>query len=232
MSYEYSENILVQESAGDLLQNELGWRVVFAYNQEILGESGTFGRTSYREVLLQRYFREALQKLNSWITPSQIDEAVQKFTATLSTSSLLQINEEKYGFIRDGIPVSYKKPDGTSSISKAINSKIVKAMPFIIPDCDLLKKFHLFAKPIFDEVFTKQKQTQDMLFRKIIKKFLKNSGRKWIKSVIIWTRRNGFLRNFIGGTFKYQIDSKGRVRIPAKIKSLHSYLFLVLMFHF
>ena len=28
------------------------------------------------------------------------------------------------------------------------------------------------------------------------------------------------LRNFIGGTFKYQIDSKGRVRSPAKIKSL------------
>ena len=28
------------------------------------------------------------------------------------------------------------------------------------------------------------------------------------------------LRKFIGGTYKYQIDSKGRVRIPAKIKSL------------
>lgn len=25
MSYDYSENILVQESAGHLLQNELGW---------------------------------------------------------------------------------------------------------------------------------------------------------------------------------------------------------------
>ena len=120
MSYEYSENILVQESAGDLLQSELGWRVVFAYNQETLGESGTFGRTTYKEVLLYRYFREALQKLNPWITPTQIDEAVQKFTATLSTSSLLQINEEKYGFIRDGIPVSYKKPDGTSDVKRAL----------------------------------------------------------------------------------------------------------------
>ena len=28
------------------------------------------------------------------------------------------------------------------------------------------------------------------------------------------------LRKFIGGTYKYQIDAKGRVRIPAKIKSL------------
>lgn len=108
MSYEYSENILVQESAGDLLQHELGWRVVFAYNEEKLGENGTFGRTSYREVLLHRYFREALQKLNPWITPTQIDEAVQKFTATLSTSSLLQINEEKYDYIRKGVPVTLR----------------------------------------------------------------------------------------------------------------------------
>ena len=28
------------------------------------------------------------------------------------------------------------------------------------------------------------------------------------------------MRKFIGGTYRYQIDSKGRVRIPAKIKSL------------
>ena len=49
MSYEYSENILVQESAGNLLQ-ELGWRVVFAYDKEVLGDNGTLGRRSYREV--------------------------------------------------------------------------------------------------------------------------------------------------------------------------------------
>lgn len=48
MSYDYSENILVQESAGHLLQNELGWEVAFAYNTEKLGENGTFGRKSYR----------------------------------------------------------------------------------------------------------------------------------------------------------------------------------------
>ena len=32
MSYDYSENILVQESAGNLLHDELGWDVQFAYN--------------------------------------------------------------------------------------------------------------------------------------------------------------------------------------------------------
>ena len=54
MSYDYSENILVQESTGHLLEDELGWRVEFAYNKEILGEDGTFGRKSYKEILLIR----------------------------------------------------------------------------------------------------------------------------------------------------------------------------------
>ena len=53
MSYDYSENILVQESAGNLLQDELGWDVQFAYNTEVLGDRGTFGRKSYREILLR-----------------------------------------------------------------------------------------------------------------------------------------------------------------------------------
>ena len=47
MSYDYSENILVQESAGHLLERELGWEVSYAYNTERLGKDGTFGRTSW-----------------------------------------------------------------------------------------------------------------------------------------------------------------------------------------
>ena len=74
MSYDYSENILIQESAGNLLQNELGWDVKFAYNTEVLGENGTFGRKSYNEILLVRYFNNALKKLNPWITDKQLEE--------------------------------------------------------------------------------------------------------------------------------------------------------------
>lgn len=119
MSYDYSENILVQESAGNLLKNELGWDVVFAYNTEVLGKDGTFGRTSYHDILLTRYFQEALKKLNSWITEGQIEEAQKHLEHRLSTSSLLQINEEKYFLIRDGIPVTIKKPNGQIETKKA-----------------------------------------------------------------------------------------------------------------
>ncbi len=119
MSYDYSENILVQESAGNLLRDELGWDVKFAYNMEVLGDNGTFGRKSYKEILLVRYFRAALKKLNPWITADQLLEAQAVLEKRLSTSSLLQTNEEKYFLIRDGIPVTVKRPNGKTETKKA-----------------------------------------------------------------------------------------------------------------
>ncbi len=119
MSWDYSENILVQGAAGDLLRDELGWDVVFAYNEEKLGVNGTLGRTSYKEILLMRYFRAALKDLNPWITDTQITEAEKRMTEHMSTASLIQINEEKYSYIRDGIPVTVKRPDGKTETKKA-----------------------------------------------------------------------------------------------------------------
>lgn len=120
MSYDYSENILVQESAGNLLHDKLGWDVKFAYNSEILGENGTFGRKSYKEILLTRFLVEALKKFNPWINEAQIIEALRNLESRLSTASLLQVNEEKYYLIRDGIPVTIKKPNGETQIKKAV----------------------------------------------------------------------------------------------------------------
>ena len=120
MKYEYSENVLVQNSAAALMHDELGWDVVFAYNQEVLGESGTLGRKDYHEIVLWRYFDKALKKLNPWINDSQIAEAHQALSSYLSSASLLQINEEKHFMIRDGIPVTVKKPNGKTEEKKAI----------------------------------------------------------------------------------------------------------------
>ena len=120
MSYDYSENILVQESAGNLLHDELGWDVKFAYNTEVLGKDGTFGRESYKDILLLRYFHAALKKLNPWINDSQIAEAQKKLEERLSSSSLLQINEEKYFMLRDGIPVTVKKQNGQTETKRAM----------------------------------------------------------------------------------------------------------------
>ena len=120
MSWEYSENTLVQDSAGELLHDELGWDVVFAYNQETLGENGTLGRKSYNEVLLTRYLVKALRRLNKWISDAQIAEALQALDSRLSTETLLQTNEKFYRMIRDGVDVTVKTPEGLMETRKAL----------------------------------------------------------------------------------------------------------------
>lgn len=112
MSWEYSENILVQNSAGDLLHDVLGWNIVFAYNKETLGENGTLGRRSYKEIVLTKYLRQAMFDLNDWLTDELCDTAIKKLLSYTTSDTLMQINHKKYEMLRDGIPVSYKKPNG------------------------------------------------------------------------------------------------------------------------
>lgn len=113
MSWEYSENILVQNSAGDLLRDALNWDdVVFAYNKETLGENGTLGRKSYKEIVLTRYLRKALFELNDWLTEDLCDTAIKNLLSYTASDTLMQINQRKYEMLRDGISIPYKKPNG------------------------------------------------------------------------------------------------------------------------
>ncbi len=120
MSWEYSENILVQNSGGKVLQDKLGWDVVFAYNTEVLGENGTLGRTSYREIILNKYLKKALFDNNEWMTNEYCASAIKTLCSYVASSTLMQINEEKYFMLRDGIPVQVKKEDGTIEERKAL----------------------------------------------------------------------------------------------------------------
>lgn len=51
----------------------------------------------------------------------------------------------------------YDSLGNTSSISKAINSKIIKSMPFIMPTGDILRQFSMIVQPILDQIELKQK---------------------------------------------------------------------------
>lgn len=119
MSKDYSEDQLIQKSAADLLENELGWSSVMAWDAEVLGELGTFGRKSYHEVLFTRHFCKALKSLNPWMTDKQLAEAVERMTERMSSQTLMQINEQKYQYIKDGIPVTRTKPNGETEEIKA-----------------------------------------------------------------------------------------------------------------
>ena len=61
-----------------------------------------------------------MKRLNPWINEAQITEALKIFESHVSTASLMQINEEIYRYIRDGIPVTVKKPNGQTDKKNAI----------------------------------------------------------------------------------------------------------------
>ena len=128
MSYDYSEDQLIQKSTADFMEKELGWASIYAYDKETLGPDGTLGRNSYHEVLLQRHFRKALKTLNPWLTVKQLQEAVERMTEYMSSQTLMQINEQKYQYIKDGVPVTRVKPSGETEEVKA------KVIDFASPD--------------------------------------------------------------------------------------------------
>ena len=119
MSKEFSEDKLIQASAAELLEKELGWTSVYAFDKEMLGVNGTLGRTSYHEVLLIGRFCKALKTLNPWLTDKQLQECVERMTEYMSSQTLMQINEQKYRLIRDGIPVTRTKLNGETEEVRA-----------------------------------------------------------------------------------------------------------------
>ena len=119
MAKDYSEDQLIQRSAAELLEKELGWTSMYAFDKEVLGQNGTLGRTSYHEVLLTERFRKALKTLNPWLTDKQLQECVERMTEHMSSQTLMQINEQKYQYIKDGVPVTRVKHNGETEEVRA-----------------------------------------------------------------------------------------------------------------
>lgn len=90
MPKDYSEDQLIQKSTADFLEQELGWKSVYAFDQETLGANGTLGRTSYNEVLLTREINLSLKRLNPWLTEDQLRECMDRLTEYMSSHTLMQ----------------------------------------------------------------------------------------------------------------------------------------------
>ena len=79
--------------------------------------------------------------------------------------------EYVYCYLKD---YRYDSLGSTSSISKAVNSKIIKAMPFVIPNYELVLAFSKIVAPIFEQINSKQKtflelkQARDRLLPKLM----------------------------------------------------------------
>ena len=67
-----------------------------------------------------------------------------------------EIIEYLYCYLKD---FNYQTMGSTSSIATAVNSKIIKAMPFQIPEHSLLEKYHSVVSPMFAKI--KANQTEN-----------------------------------------------------------------------
>ena len=66
-----------------------------------------------------------------------------------------EINEYLYCYLKD---FNYQTMGRTSSIATAVNSKIIKAMPFVIPTDAELVSFHSATAPMFEMIKTRQRE--------------------------------------------------------------------------
>lgn len=145
MSAEYSEDILVQQTTADYFEQELGWRTVYAYNDETFGPDAMLGRRDRTDVILLPILKVALTRLNPGHPSPAYNDAIETFTTTSAAKTELQINEEKYRYIRDGIPVEYRTETGE------VRQPQLRLIDFDTPDSnDFLAVRELWIKdPIY-----------------------------------------------------------------------------------
>jgi type I restriction enzyme R subunit len=106
MSYEYSEDNLIENATQDVLE-ELGWHVKTAWTKETFGENGLLGRENKSEVILTRYLLAALQKLNPGLPDLAYQQAIEQIAQKSADKTLIQINKEKYNLFKEGVPVAF-----------------------------------------------------------------------------------------------------------------------------
>jgi type I restriction enzyme S subunit len=82
------------------------------------------------------------------------NEAIAHFCSEDKT-----INEYLYCYLKN---FSFETMGSTSSIATAVNSKIIKAMPFILPNKETVDRFHKITKPLFDTIKSNQQETKKL----------------------------------------------------------------------
>lgn len=135
-----------------------------------MGNCGTYISRSSEQIT-----QEAVDKFNMKVIPSNTVLLSFKLTVgriaithgKMTTNEAIAhfktdkpfINEYLYCYLKD---FNYQTMGSTSSIATAVNSKIIKAMPFIIPADDEISRFHSIAGPMFEQVLNKQLENDSL----------------------------------------------------------------------
>ena len=132
MSYEYSEDGLVEQACEEVLL-DLQWQVKTAWHNETLSvledcSDGLLGRVNKSEVILVRYLKQALVKLNPNLPDSAYQNAIDQLTQTEADKSLGAINKTKHELLTKGVQVSYQDDKGQ------LQKKRIKVFNFNEPE--------------------------------------------------------------------------------------------------
>ena len=111
MSYEYSEDGLIENATQEVLE-ELGWIVVRAWKNESFGPAGLLGRENKSEVILKRYLLAALQRLNIGLPDVAYQQAIEQIEQKSADKTLARTNKDKYELLKEGVPVSFTNAVG------------------------------------------------------------------------------------------------------------------------
>lgn len=111
MSYEYSEDQLIEQATEDVLK-ELGWQVVTAWQNESFGEEGLLGRDNKTEVVLERHLLAALKRYNPDLPDLAYKRAIEKIVQKEAGKNLAQQNKAKYQLLKNGVEVSFTNAQG------------------------------------------------------------------------------------------------------------------------
>jgi type I restriction enzyme R subunit len=107
----YTEDAAVEQPAIELFK-DLGWDFVNAYHEKF-GSDGDLGRESKAEVMLRRSLRSALERLNPSEPADGIDQALTVIMRDRSALHYARANREVHDLLRDRVPVSIRRPDGS-----------------------------------------------------------------------------------------------------------------------
>ena len=111
MSFEYSEDNLVEKAASDILFN-LGWRIETAWHNETFGIDGLLGRENKSEIILSKFLLPILEKLNPNLPEAAYKDAYLQIAQRETDKKLDRINKEKYALIKSGVKVSFTNDKG------------------------------------------------------------------------------------------------------------------------
>ena len=147
-----------------------------------MGNSGAFVLETNEGIT-----NEAVEKHNMKVVPAGTIFVSFKLTVgrvAIATTDMCTNEAIAHFYIQDDLQraytyyylkyFEYDTLGNTSSISKAVNSKIIKGMPFIMPDEPTITKFSEYVEPILNAIENKQitcaklKEARDRLLPKLM----------------------------------------------------------------